>query len=235
MSQRTIEEYLESIGSLEERENPVSTSSIAQSIGVSLASVSEMLHRLSKKGLVEYTPYGGATLTDEGRQRFLRLTRRHHLWEVFLNRYLGIGWEEVYDHACSLEHATTDLVTDKLAEFLNNPKVCPHGSPIPKKNLTRTKSSGITMANLEIGQSARVLNVVLERNPEFLRYLSSLKLTPGAVVKVLEKAPYDGTLTIEINNDSKAVGKEAASLIMVKPLSNNRNPESKTPHQTQLL
>ncbi|HUT68278.1 MAG TPA: metal-dependent transcriptional regulator [Dehalococcoidales bacterium] len=220
MSQRTIEEYLETIGALEERESPVSTSSIAQNMGLSLASVSEMLRRLSEKSLVEHTPYGGASLTDEGRQRFLKLTRRHRLWEVFLNRYLGIGWEDVYNHACSLEHATNDLVADKLAEFMNNPAVCPHGSPIPKKNLKRTASTGITMANLETGQSAKVTNVIIERNPEFLRYLTGLELTPGAAVKVLEKAPYDGTLTIEVNNATRAIGREAASLIMVKPLTN---------------
>ncbi len=217
MSQRTVEEYLESIGALEERESPVSTTSIAQSMGLSLASVSEMLRRLAEKGLVEHTPYGGASLTGEGRQRFLRLTRRHRLWEVFLSRYLGIGWEDVYRHACALEHATTDLVADKLAEFLENPKVCPHGSPIPEKNLKRSSLSGITLANLEVGHSASVLNIITERNPEFLRYLSSLNLTPGATVKVLEKAPYDGTLTIEVNDSTRAIGREAASLIIVKP------------------
>jgi DtxR family Mn-dependent transcriptional regulator len=110
MSELTVEEYLESIGALEEWESPVSTSSIAQSMGVSLASVSEMLRRLAEKGLVEHTPYGGASLTKDGRLRFLRLTRRHRLWEVFLNRYLGISWEDVYRHACDLEHATSDLV-----------------------------------------------------------------------------------------------------------------------------
>ena len=220
MSQRTVEEYLESIGALEERENPVSTSSIAQSMGLSLASVSEMLRRLAEKGLVEYTPYGGANLTKEGRQRFLRLTRRHRLWEVFLNRHLGIGWEDVYHHACSLEHATSDLVAEKLAEFLDNPETCPHGSPIPKSNLKRPSNSGIIMANLEVGQSAKMLSVFIEHNSEFLRYLSSLGLTPGAKVKILEKAPYDGTLTIEVNNATKAIGREAASLIMVKPLGN---------------
>ena len=235
MSQRTIEEYLESIGALEDRESPVSTTSIAQSMRVSLASVSEMLHRLSGKGLVEYTPYGGATLTEEGQRRFLRLTRRHRLWEVFLTRYLGIGWEDVFDHACSLEHATTDLVADKLATFLDNPEFCPHGSPIPKKNLKRPESPGITMDNLEAGQSARMLRVIIEGNPEFLRYLSSLKLTPGATIKVLEKAPYDGTLTIEIDGVSKAVGKEAASLVMIEPLNSSQNTEGPVPQQTQLL
>jgi DtxR family Mn-dependent transcriptional regulator len=217
LSQLTVEEYLESIGALEERESPVSTTSIAQSMGVSLASVSEMLRRLAEKGLVEHTPYGGAVLTEEGRRRFLRLTRRHRLWEVFLNRYLGIGWEDVYGHACSLEHATSDLVEEKLAEFMDNPEVCPHGSPIPRKNLRHVPRHGTTLAGLEAGQSATVLNVIIERDPEFLRYLSSLGLTPGAAVKVLGKAPYDGTMTVEVDGVSRAIGREAASLVIVRP------------------
>jgi DtxR family Mn-dependent transcriptional regulator len=216
MSELTVEEYLESIGALEERESPVSTSSIAQSMGVSLASVSEMLRRLAEKGLVEHTPYGGAILTDEGRQRFLRLTRRHRLWEVFLNRYLGIGWEDVYPHACDLEHATSDLVANRLAEFLHNPASCPHGSPIPGKDLRHTASHGVTLANLETGQSATVLNIIIERDPEFLRYLTGLDLVPGAGVRVVEKAAYDGTMTIEVNGTARAIGREAASLIIMR-------------------
>jgi DtxR family Mn-dependent transcriptional regulator len=218
LSQLTVEEYLESIGALEERENPVSTTSIAQSMGVSLASVSEMLRRLAEKGLVEHTPYGGASLTDEGRRRFLRLTRRHRLWEVFLTRYLGIGWEDVYRHACDLEHATSDLVADRLAEFMNNPEFCPHGSPIPKKNLHHPPGNGIILADLEPGRSARVLSVIIERDPEFLRYLSSMDLVPGVAVRVLAKAPYDGTMTIDVNGKSRAIGREAASLIVVRPV-----------------
>ena len=218
MSERTVEEYLESIGALGERESPVSTSSIAQVLEVSPASVSEMLHRLSKKGLVEYTPYGGATLTEKGRRHFLRLTRRHRLWEVFLNRYLGIGWEDVYQPACSLEHATSDLIAEKLAEFLGNPKVCPHGNPIPKSNLKQPKVSGIPLADLEAGRMAEVARVISEGNVEFLHYLSSLGLIPEAKVKVQEKASFDGTLTIEVNNSTKAIGRAAASLIMVEPI-----------------
>jgi DtxR family Mn-dependent transcriptional regulator len=218
MSQRTVEEYLESIGALEEQRSPVSTSAIAQIMGLSLASVSEMVRRLSEKGLVEYTPYGGAKLTNEGRKRFLRLTRRHRLWEVFLNRYLDIGWEDVYQHACTLEHATTDLVVQKLAAFLGNPRTCPHGSPIPGNNLKHSGTHGTVMANLEVGQSARMLSVIVEQNSEFLRYLSSLGLKPGARFKILEKAPYDGTMTIQVNNTTKAISRDAASMVMVKPL-----------------
>ena len=218
MSERTVEEYLESIGALEERGSPVSTSSIAQILEVSPASVSEMLRRLSKKGLVEYTPYGGATLTKKGRRHFLKLTRRHRLWEVFLNRYLGIGWEDVYQPACSLEHATSDLITERLAEFLDNPEVCPHGSPIPRSNLKRPEVSGIPLADLEAGRAGKMVCIVSESNSKFLHYLTSLGLIPGAKVKVLEKASFDGTLTIEVNNSTKAIGREAASLIMVEPV-----------------
>jgi len=218
LSERTVEEYLESIGTLEEWESPVSTSSIAQALEVSPASVSEMLRRLSKKGVVEYIPYGGATLTKRGRRHFLKLTRRHRLWEVFLNRYLGIGWEDVYQPACSLEHATSDLIAEKLAEFLDNPEVCPHGNPIPRSNLERPEVSGIPLADLEAGRMAEVARVISEGNVEFLHYLSSLGLIPGAKVKVLEKAPFDGTLTIEVNNSTKAIGRAAASLIMVEPI-----------------
>ena len=218
MSERTIEEYVESIGALEEKESPVSTSSIAQMLGVSLASVSEMLRRLSEKGLVNYTPYEGARLTVEGKQHFLRLTRRHRLWEVFLNKHLGIGWENVYEHACNLEHTTSDLVAERLAEFLDNPDVCPHGSPIPREDLKQAKLSGISLADLEVGKSARVVNVLGESNTKFLHYLKRIGLIPNIEFRLTEKAAFDGTLTIEIDNTAKAIGREASSLIMVEPL-----------------
>jgi len=217
VSERTIEEYLESVDALERLENPVRTSSLAQVLEVSSASVSEMLHRLAKKGLVEYTPYGGATLTEEGRQRVLELTRRHRLWEVFLSRYLGMGWEDVYQEACSLEHATSDLIAEKLAQFLDNPEVCPHGNPIPKNNRELPKVSGIPLAELEIGQVGKMVSVISESNAKFLHYLTSLGLIPGAKVQVLEKAPLDGTLTIEVNDSTKAVGPQTASFIIVEP------------------
>jgi len=217
VSERTIEEYLESVGTLERLESPVRTSSLAQVLEVSPASVSEMLQRLSKKGLVEYTPYGGATLTKEGRKRVLELTRRHRLWEVFLNRYLEIGWEDVYQDACNLEHATSDLVTAKLAQFLDDPDFCPHGNPIPKNNRELPEISGIPLAELEAGRVGRMVSVVSESNAKFLHYLTGLGLTPGTKVKVLEKAPFDGTLTIKINNTTKAIGPQAASLVMVEP------------------
>jgi len=218
LSERTAEEYVEAIGTLEEREYPVSTSSIANTLGLSLTSVSEMLQRLSKKGLVNYTPYGGASLTEKGRGRFLKLTRRHRLWEVFLNKYLGIGWEDVYEHACSLEHCTSDLVAEKLDEFLGRPEFCPHGSHIPNRDFKLPKVSDIPLVDLELGRVGKISKVVIESNSEFLRYLTSLGLLPGTRVKIADIAPFGGPLTIEVNNSTKAIGRETASLIRVEPI-----------------
>jgi DtxR family Mn-dependent transcriptional regulator len=213
-----IEEYLESIGTLEEQEIPVRTSSLAELLEVSPASVSEMLRRLSDKGLVEYTPYEGACLTSEGRERVQKLTRRHRLWEVFLHQYLGLGWEDVYEDACNLEHATSDAVAAKMAEFLGNPEMCPHGGPIPREDGQQTEVDGITLNNLSPGQEALVIRVINERSARMLHYLSDSGLVIGARVKLLEKSPFDGILSVRVNNIIKAIGPGVASFIVVKPL-----------------
>ncbi len=219
MSRQTVEEYLETINTLEEMEGtPVKTSSLARVMEVSSASVSEMLRRLSEKGMVNYTPYGGVSLTEKGWQYVTKLTRRHRLWEVFLNRYLGIGWQEVYDEACNLEHNTSDMVAEKLAQFLGKPETCPHGSPIPYGKKQPSRMPGIPLAELDIGHKARVIQVTNERNSELLNYLTELGLIPGAEMELSEKASFDGTLTVKINDCTKAISAEVASFIKVEPI-----------------
>lgn len=219
MSRQTVEEYLETINSLEEVEGtPVKTSSLARVMEVSSASVSEMLRRLSEKGMVNYTPYGGVSLTERGWQYVTKLTRRHRLWEVFLNRYLGIGWQEVYDEACNLEHNTSDMVAEKLAQFLGKPETCPHGSLIPYGKIQPPKMPGIPLAELDIGHKARIIRVTNESNSELLNYLAELGLIPGTELEVSEKASFDGTLKVKISDCTKAISAEVASFIKVEPI-----------------
>ena len=219
MSQQTVEEYLETINDLEEvGSSPVKTSSLARVMEVSSASVTEMLRRLAEKGMVNYTPYGGVSLTEKGRNYVMKLTRRHRLWEVFLNRHLGFGWDEVYQDACKLEHNTSDEVAEKLAQFLGQPGTCPHGSPIPKKGQKTIKKSGLPLDELEAGRKAKVMRVANENNPRFLRYLNELGVTPGTEIEVSEKASFDGTLTIRVKDCIRAVSPETASNITVEPL-----------------
>lgn len=219
MSRQTIEEYLETIKTLEEMEgSPVRTSSLARVLTVSAASVSEMLQRLSEKGMVRYTPYSGVSLTEKGLQQVLKLTRRHRLWEVFLNRYLGIGWEEVYNEACNLEHNTSEIVAEKLAQFLGNPTVCPHGSPIPDENLKLPEAQGIPLTDLETGKKAKIARITNEINSELLYHINGLGLAPGTEIEVIEKAPFDGTITIKTGDSVRAISAEVASFIKVEPV-----------------
>jgi DtxR family Mn-dependent transcriptional regulator len=216
VSRQTVEEYLETIKTLDEIEgSPVRTSSLARILTVSSASVSEMLQRLSEKGMVQYTPYGGVSLTEKGILKVLKLTRRHRLWEVFLNRHLKIGWAEVYDEACNLEHNTSDLVTDKLAHFLNDPTFCPHGSPIPDRRLKLPKTSGIPIASLQSGKKAKIVRITNEINTKLLQYLSKIGIIPGAQIEIIEKASYDGTITVKVGGSIKAISAEVASFIIV--------------------
>jgi DtxR family Mn-dependent transcriptional regulator len=110
------------------------------------------------------------------------------------------------------------LVAEHLAEFLGNPEVCPHGSPIPNADLEQPERPGITMADLVIGQTVEVVRIISEANIEFLHYLSDLGVRPGARLRLLEKASFDGTLTLEIDGFTRALGAHAASLIVVKPV-----------------
>jgi DtxR family Mn-dependent transcriptional regulator len=175
-----------------------------------------MLQRLSEKGMVQYTPYGGVSLAEKGIQKVLKLTRRHRLWEVFLNKHLKIGWEEVYDEACNLEHNTSDLVTEKLAHFLGNPAFCPHGSPIPDRRLKLPKTSGTPIASLQSGKKAEIVRITNEINTKLLQYLSKIGIIPGAQIEIIEKTSYDGTITVKVGGSIKAISAEVASFIVVE-------------------
>ena len=219
MSRQTIEEYLETIKILEEMEgSSVRTSSLARALTVSAASVSEMLQRLSEKGMVRYTPYSGVSLTEKGLRQVLKLTRRHRLWEVFLNKCLGISWEEVYNEACNLEHNTSELVAEKLAQFLGNPTICPHGSPIPDENLRLPEIPEAPLADLETGKKVKIMRIANEIDSQLLYHIAGLGLAPGAEIEIIEKAPFDGTITIRTGDSVRAVSAEVASFIRVEPV-----------------
>lgn len=217
MSQRTTEEYLEAIYALAESgEQPVKTSQLANYLELAAASVSEMLARLAERKLVNYTPYEGVSLTPIGQRRVLELTRQHRLWEVFLYQYLGINLADVYQEACILEHATSKLVTGKLAEFLGNPRLCPHGNPIPDNYDVLPELAGIPLADVEKGRQARVVRISHVKNTGWLSYLSEIKLLPGTVIEVTDKTPLDNTITIKIDDKIKSLGPKYSTFIFVE-------------------
>ncbi len=217
MASENIEEYLETIYKLEQEASPVSTSALAEQLGISSASVSEMAVKLAEQGLVTRQPYRGVILTAKGRSRALILIRRHRLWERFLTDVLGLSWDQVHDEACRLEHATSPLVEERLARLLGEPETCPHGHPMPTVEGEMVVEAGRPLAELTAGQRARVLRVP-EGDDALLRYLASLGLEPQATVQVEEVAPFQGPLTVQVGEARRVLGRDLASQIVVRPL-----------------
>ncbi|AIF69369.1 hypothetical protein PAP_04790 [Palaeococcus pacificus DY20341] len=127
------EDYLKCIYLLKERGENVKNSSIAAYLGVSPATVTEMMQKLSKEGFIKYVPYKGVDLTKKGFNVAQKLIWKHRIIECFLRDVLGYeDMAKIHFEACKLEHSASDEFVEKLCGILNNPKVCPHGREIPK-------------------------------------------------------------------------------------------------------
>ncbi len=197
------------------REGPGATTSVlATELGVSPASVSGMLKKLVADGYVEHEARGDIALTRKGLQEAVRVVRRNRLAERMLTDMLGMSWDDVHAEACILEHAITDRLEEALIKTLGDPKTCPHGHPIPPRDLSRPEPLGEPLAQVEPGDDATVCGVT-EALPEMLRYLGELGMQPGAHVRVIEKAPLGGPVTIEIGNKRVAVSLELARMVLV--------------------
>lgn len=213
MTTDSMEQYLQTICKLSSEQSPVALSALADQMRISSVSANEMIKKLVARGLVAYEPYKGVTLTAEGQTQALRVIRRHRLWERFLTDVLGLPWDRVHEEACQLEHATSALVEERLAQFLNEPETCPHGHPLAGAECCREE--GLPLSEMEPGQRAVVLRVA-EHNAELLRYLAELELRPQAVIEVEEVAPFDGPLTVRIGECSRVIGRQVASQITVQ-------------------
>ena len=214
MATDSMEEYLESICKLSGEQSPVALSALADHLGISSVSANEMIKKLVARGLVTYEPYKGVRLTAEGQTQALRVIRRHRLWERFLADVLGIPWDRVHEEACQLEHATSALVEEKLAQLLDEPETCPHGYPVAGADCCHGEE-GLLLSEMEPGQRAVVLRVA-EHNADLLRYLAELELRPQAVIEVEEVAPFDGPLTVRIGECCRVIGRQVASQVTVQ-------------------
>lgn len=210
----STEEYLEAVYRLE-REGPgVTTSGLASELGVAPASVSGMLKKLAGEGYLEHVARGEVKLTRAGLEIAVRVVRRHRLAERLLTDVLGMPWDQVQHEACMLEHAISENVEARLVAILGDPKVCPHGLPIPPKDLSEPAREGVPLAQMEIGASA-VVHGVTEEVPEMLRYLGDVGLRPGANVRVHAKAPLGGPMTVEVEKRKHAISLELARMVLV--------------------
>jgi DtxR family transcriptional regulator, Mn-dependent transcriptional regulator len=210
----SAEMYLKAIAELDDRD-VVAVARLAERLGVTNVSANEMMRRLGEQGLVSHKPYKGVTLTNEGRKVACSVLRRQRLWECFLHDHLKIEWAQIYELACSLEHATAPEVTEALAAFLGHPKTCPRGNPIPAKDGSFEPLDGTLLSEAEVNASVRVLAVNATAT-DVLKYLQERNILPGRELEIVEAAPMQGPLTLQVEDKEVVLGLSLAEFVIVQ-------------------
>ena len=133
MKSENREDYLRAIFCSRERsgDEVVQSVDVAKYLRVSKPAVSEMLKKLKCDGLVKMSPYSSIILTAKGLKEAKKITFKHRVAETFLQKSLGLKKNRVHAEAHKIEHSLSDKVAKNLADFLENPKNCPCGHPIP--------------------------------------------------------------------------------------------------------
>ncbi len=126
-----IEEYLEVLYRNGSNGEQVSTTQLSKDLGIAPGSVTQMLKKLEDLGYISYTPYKGATLTDEGMKIAQKITRKHRILEKFLLDILKVKEENVHEQACEMEHTLSDEAERALCTMLHHPDLCPDENVIP--------------------------------------------------------------------------------------------------------
>ncbi|HJW00993.1 MAG TPA: metal-dependent transcriptional regulator [Arthrobacter sp.] len=199
----SIEDYVKVIYSFTEwQDKPITSSQLAQRLGVANSSVSEMVRKLKDQGLVDHKPYSAITLTGDGIRLALSMVRRHRLIETYLVQQLGYRWDEVHDEAEHLEHAVSDTFIERMAAKLGNPLRDPHGDPIPGADGTVRMPHAHLLNELDPGHTGRITRIS-DENPDLLRYLSAQEIDLDAEVEVMGRKPFGGALVVRISSAGK--------------------------------
>jgi len=216
---RVIEDYLKTIYDLTATNGRATTNQIAERMGVTPASVTNMIQKLAATNppLLDYRKHRGVKLTPEGEKVALEIIRHHRLLEMFLHQTLGYSWDEVHDEADRLEHVISEELEERIASSLGDPQHDPHGDPIPTRELHLPESSEVSLRLLRPAQKALVKRV-RDSDPKLLRYLSEMGVKPEARLQILDYSPFDNNLRVQIEGESKSVvlGPRVTSQVFVE-------------------
>ncbi len=214
MHTQAVENYLKTIYELQATAEKVSTTGLAERLGVAPASVTGMVKKLAAMKLLKHEPYRGVQLTKAGERIALEVIRHHRLVESYLAESLGVPWDKVHEEAEKWEHVLSEEMEDRISALLGNPTTDPHGAPIPARDGSLPETALRRLSDLEPGERA-VVAEVSDHDPELLRYLGELGLFPQTKLRLISAAPFQGPITIEIGGREHAVGREVAGQVLV--------------------
>ena len=198
------ENYIKSIYNLQGKTEKVNTNSLAGYLNMRAASVTDMLKRLKTKRLLEYRKYHGFRLNDSGNKEALKIIRRHRLWEFFLVTMLGMEWDKVHAIAEELEHVSSNDLIKRLDNFLDHPKIDPHGDPIPDANGKMPVLHQVSLNNFTLKKDG-IVSSVSSQTKQMMEMLNHYGITIGCRIKVLKSFDFDGSLQIKISKQPPCI------------------------------
>src|SRR4051812_23235449 len=215
MFSSAVEDYAKAIYALQRGEGAVSTTALAERLGVTAASASGMVRKLDEHGLVTHVPYRGVRLSDEGTRLALEVLRHHRLLELYLAESLGVPWDRVHEEAEVLEHVLSEDLEALIAAKLGDPTHDPHGDPIPTADLVMPEEPTESLAALEPGDAGTFVRVS-DSDPGMLRYLGERGIAPGDPLSVEDKQPFGGPLFVRFAGELHVLGGTLAGAMRVR-------------------
>ncbi|MGI9649513.1 MAG: metal-dependent transcriptional regulator [Acidimicrobiia bacterium] len=194
-------------------DGPVPVPQLARALSVSRVSANEMIKKLAERGLVSYTPYKGADLTEAGSAVARTVLRRRRLWALFLADHLGLTPAAADAVACEFEHITPNEVAHQLAHFLGDPSVGPQGKPIPVETGGEDEPlPAHPLSDSPVGRSVEVARV--DGDAASHSFLEGQGVAPGSVLTVLAVSD-DGACLVETGGGQVHLSGPLAALVSV--------------------
>ncbi len=202
----TVAQLAESLKSLPESEG----------LGTTLPSVTGMVRRMEREGLLETGKQKDIHLTEKGFQGALDMVRRHRIAERMVTDLLGLELPRAHQEAHRLEHAISPELLAKIEERLGYPTTCPFGRPIPGSGYQPPEGEVVTLAQA-VGGQWYVVDRVPEEDEALVQFLVDHQMLPGHRLLVKEAAAYRGVLTVECDGEEATMGYQVAGVIWVYP------------------
>ena len=198
---------------------------LARELDVAPVSASQMVHRLSNEGLVEYTPYVGVRLTDEGRLIAARISRLRRLWLDFLVRKIGLPHEDALLLACRLEHITPQEVAEKLSAYVETSEE--RGQILPETDAREhgPSASFQRLDQIPAGQICETGQVYAD--PATRAFLQREGIRPGTKVRVLATSD-QGTMLVESDGRRIQLTADITGRIIVRRCDETEPPKEKS-------
>jgi DtxR family Mn-dependent transcriptional regulator len=212
----TIEDYLMEIYDMTRAQRPVIAARLTEKMGVTAPTAWNTVHRMQRDGLVEIDGAKQITLSPAGLEAAESIKRRHLLTERLLVDILGLDWADAHEEAHLIEHTITPRVEARIMATLGNPTTCPHGNPFPGVDpATRPVTAPLATAVAGDERVIDGINEPAEEDHDLMTFYQRNGFVPGALLKVIEVAAYNSTMTVSIGGREVTLGMPAAENLRI--------------------